>query len=311
MKSRDASIDLIRCTGFLFVVIFHSFLFNGFYYEEQKGALMWLYDSLRWLSYSCNGIFMMLTGYLKCTKPYDKSFFRGLAPILLSYIIASAVSIPIRHFFLNDRQSFSVWLARFMSFGGVYYGWYVKMYIGLLAFAPILNAAMNSLDKRGCDKMLCTMLFMTALPSVTDIIFIPDYWIHIYPMTYYVIGAYIRRFQPSVKPVLCGLTAVLTAMALGAITLISTDGYIDEAYSQGYGGFWITLIAVSVFLALYRLKLPKPLHKPLKWAAGGTFGGYMISHIFDAKLYFALPGWRAPAKWHLSLLCITVPIFFM
>ena len=72
VRNREPGIDLIRCVGLFFVVGVHSFLKNGFYYEPQVGAVMWAADSVRWLFYCCNGIFLLLTGYLKSTKPFGR-----------------------------------------------------------------------------------------------------------------------------------------------------------------------------------------------------------------------------------------------
>lgn len=43
MSKREPGPDLIRCLAFFFVVLFHSFLNNGYYYEPQAGAAMWVW----------------------------------------------------------------------------------------------------------------------------------------------------------------------------------------------------------------------------------------------------------------------------
>ena len=82
MSKREPGLDLLRCIALLFVVTFHSFLNNGYYSEPQVGVSMWLAGSFRWLSVSCIGLFLMLTGYLKCEKTdikacYNKGIFWG------------------------------------------------------------------------------------------------------------------------------------------------------------------------------------------------------------------------------------------
>ncbi len=307
---RDSNIDLIRITGFFFVVCVHAYLYNGWFFENQTGILMWLANSFRWLVFSCNGIFMLLTGYLMTVKKWDRRFYRSLPAVILSYIIISAISIPIRHFYLDDAHTFIVWIGYFLSFEGSHYGWYVEMYIGLLLLAPVLNAAMDSLDEKGCRKMLVTMLALTALPNLTPLIIAPDYWEHIYPLTYYVIGAYIRRYGIGISRKYPVMGVTLLPMALGFTTLISTDGYVTDGWWQGYGGSYVVLIAVSVFLLMQSIKIPEIMEKPLQFMAGGTFEGYLISHLFDAKTYFAFPQWRTPEMWLVSFFCITLPIFF-
>lgn len=64
MPKRETGPDLIRCLAFLFVVVFHSFLYNSYYTERQTGWQMVLADGFRWLSVSCIGLFLMLSGYL-------------------------------------------------------------------------------------------------------------------------------------------------------------------------------------------------------------------------------------------------------
>lgn len=310
MKERESGIDLLRCVGLLFVVGFHFFLYNGFYYEPQVGLWMWAADSARWLFYACNGLFMALTGYLKSTQPLNRRYYRSLLPVIVGYVVATAISIPIRHFAMGDKQTLLGWLNRFLNFGGCYYGWYVEMYIGLLLFSPVINLALGQLkEPKGLLWLAGTMVVLTALPSMTKLALAPDYWVSMWPLTYYVIGAVIRRLQPRISPWLGIGAALLTAMGLGLATLLSTDGSISDAYTQDFGSFWIAVIVASLFLALYRLRPGKRFSKTLSWAAGGCFEGYLLSHLLDGWVYLAIPAWRTPEKYPLAYLCLTIPIF--
>lgn len=313
MKERESGIDLLRCTGLLFVVSVHFFLYNGFYNEPQTGLWMWAADSARWLFFACNGIYMTLTGYLKSTQPLNRRYYRGLVPVLLGYAAAAAVSIPVRHFFMGDPQTFAEWLHRFMNFSGCYYGWYVKMYIGLLLFSPVINLALRQLhETRELLWLAGTMVLLTALPSVTDWVIAPNYWTGLYPFTYYVIGAVIRRTKPQTDPRLGIGLSLLTAMGLGAVTVLSTGGPISEGYaSQGFGGFWITLTVAGLFLALYRLRIGPRLSNVLAWAAGGCFEGYLLSHLLDGWVYRMFPAWCTPPKYVPAYFCLTVPVFIL
>lgn len=313
-KKREPGIDLIRCLGLLFVCCLHTFYFNGFYFQPQTTAVMLIADGFRWLFYCANGIFMMLTGYLKTTQPFGKRYFRSLIPMMISYVIASCISIPIRHFYCNDAQPLIVWLGRFVTFFGVNYGWYIEMYVGLLVFSPILNFAMDALEKQknGLLWMVGAMVFLSGLYSVTDAALAPDYWSSLYPMTYYVIGAVIRRKQPDLKSWVCLLGAFATAFLLGCATWITTDKGFSSGYgSQGYGGFWITLIVTFLFLGLYRVKPGKRVCRVLAWAAAGVFEGYMLSHLLDFWVYASVPALQKPELYPLAFLCLTLPIYLI
>jgi len=309
MTKREPGLDLLRCIALLFVVSFHSFLNNGYYYEPQKGVAMWLAGSFRWLSVSCIGLFLMLTGYLKSGETDVKACYRGLVPVLLGYLIAAVISIPIRHFAFGDVQTFSTWLTRLFSFSAVYYGWYVEMYIGLVLLCPFVNIILRHLQS---TKTLLAfgmvMLVVTALPGVTPWVVFPDYWRSIYPLTYYILGAIVRRIQPKVNPWLGIVGALMMSAILGAATILSTDGKLSEALTWEFPDLWIAFIVLCLFVALYRVRIPSAMSRILAFGARGCYGGYLLSHLFDAWCYRLTPGWQTPERYALLFFCVTVPI---
>lgn len=312
MKERISGLDLLRCMATLFVIIFHSFLYNGFYAEAQVGTHMLFANSARWLSTSCIGIFIMLTGYLKSGCERKGAYFRSLFPVLLGYALASFISIPIRHFLLGEVQSMNEWVRRFFDFKGVYYGWYVKMYVGLLLLSPVINLAAGQIQSgRQAWIILLCMIAVTAMPGATRLPLFPDYWRIAYPLTYYMLGALIRRFQPKI-PAWLGIAAALwISLALGAATLRSTDSTIGNAFVQEFGDIWILLIALCLFLALYRINLPSPLRSIARYAAGGCFAGYMLSHLLDSWVYRRLPQYHTPELYIKGFFHQTLPIYIV
>lgn len=312
MSKREPGLDLLRCIAFFFVVTFHSFLNNGYYHEPQFGISMWLAGSFRWLSVSCIGLFLMLTGYLKSGKTDVKACCRGLAPVLLGYFIAAAISIPIRHFAFGDVQTFSVWLTRLFSFHGVFYGWYVEMYIGLVLLCPFVNIILRHLQStKALLGFAAMMLTLTALPGAAPWVVLPDYWRSIYPLTYYILGAIVRKLQPKLSPWIGILGAIMLSAILGFATVLSTDGKLSEALTWEFPDLWIVCIALCLFLALYRVRIPPALSRMLAFGASGCYGGYLLSHLFDAWSYKLIPSWKNPERYVLIFLCITVPIFLV
>lgn len=312
MTKREPGLDLLRCIAFLFVVTFHSYLYNGYYYEPQVGISMWLAGSFRWLSVSCIGLFLMLTGYLKSGRTDVRACYRGLAPVLLGYLVSAVISIPIRHFAFGDIQTFSTWLNRLFSFSAVYYGWYVEMYIGLVLLMPFVNLTLERLqDTKALLGFGIVMLVMTALPGATPWVVFPDYWRSIYPLTYYILGAMVRRIQPKIRPWIGFAGAIMMSAILGAYTVLSTDGKLSEALTWEFPDLWIVFIVVCLFIALYRVRIPSALSRILAFGASGCYGGYLLSHLFDAWCYKLIPGWRNPEHYALIFFCITVPIFLV
>lgn len=195
MTRREPGLDLVRCVALLCVVVFHSFLYNGYYYQPQTGLDMALAGSVRWLSTACIGLFLMLSGYLQSAKTDIRVCWRGLLPVLLGYALAAAVSLPVRYFCFGEALPPEQWLQRFFEFGGVYYGWYVEMYVGLALLMPFVNRAMAGFDDKTLTGFAAALLVLTALPGATPLQLAPDHWRSIYPLTYYALGALVRRYS--------------------------------------------------------------------------------------------------------------------
>lgn len=307
---RETGIDFVRVLGLLFVNGIHFFLKNGFYSVEQVGLTVWGANCFRWLFFSCNGIFLLLTGYLKSTKPFTKDYYRSLLPILVGYGLTCLITYPIRHFALGERLSVFEWIGNFLTFSN--YSWYLEMYIGLILFSPLLNLALAQIKEERTLLAITGVLFvLTALPSITGINLIPDYWVDFYPVTFYVIGAAIRRLQPNIK-LWQGLSVLaMVVMFMAWISLISTDEGFSSGFIQSNGGFWNTVVATLVFLTFYRVKLPERAGKVLAWLSQGVLEGYLLSLVLDRSLYGAFRQWHSPEHYPVLFLCATVPIFLI
>ncbi len=303
---RQSGIDLVRITGLFFVVGVHQFLYNRFYYEPQVGMWMWSADVFRWLFFCCNGIFMMLSGYLRCNKTDVHDCYRGLLPVLVGYSLCCMLIFPVQYL-LGERLGVMGWITRYITFGN--YAWYVEMYIGLILFSPVINMGLRQMSDAGLKGFACIMIFVTSAHNATVLDIIPNYWSSLYPVTYYILGAVIRRLQPRVK-VWQGLgMALLICMGLATSSILTTDEGFSKGFTQGYGGIWTMLTAACVFLALYRVQVGKAAGKVLAWLAGGVFEGYLLSKIFDIWTYPLVKSWHIPEKWWLVFLVITVPTF--
>jgi surface polysaccharide O-acyltransferase-like enzyme len=306
MLKRQSGIDLVRITGLFFVVGVHQFLYNRFYYEPQTGLLMWSADVFRWLFFCCNGIFMMLSGYLRCQKTDFRDCYRGLIPVLIGYTLCCAIIFPIQAL-LGEKQTTMGWITRFVTFGN--YAWYVEMYIGLILFSPVINLGLKQMDDKTLGRFANIMIFVTSAHYLTALDLIPNYWSSLYPVTYYVLGAAVRRIQPKVK-LWQGLgMALLISMGLAAASILTTDEGFSNGFTQGYGGIWTMLTAAFVFLGLYRVKVGKGTAKVLAWLSGGVFEGYLLSKIFDIWTYPLVKQWHTPENYILVFLVITVPTF--
>ena len=298
---------MLRCLAFLFVVSLHLFLYNGFYSEPQTGILMWVANSVRIICSSCIGLFLLITGYLKSAKPINKKYFTGLIPIVTAYVIVTVVLYFAFAFIDGNPISVKLLIKNILHFS--YYGWYVEMYIGLILVSPIINLAIEKIEKpRYLLAMAVVMVFLSALHTLTPYPILTNYWATLYPFTFYIIGAVIKKLQPKVSPLL-GFAAVAAAMLFSLVNMMHMNGSYERSMEKSYGGFWTTLIAVILFVSLYRVQLGKKTAKIFAFVAGGVFEAYLISVLFDSHLYVLVPAWNNPKFYIFSWLCITLPIF--
>ena len=306
----EAGPDLFRILGLLFVNSLHACLYNGFYSLPQTGVDVWIANSFRWLFYGCNAMFMLLTGYLRSTKTWKKGYYRSLLTVLVGYVLTCILSYPIRHFLLGETEPIKEWIKKFVTFSN--YSWYVEMYIGLFLISPILNAGLQHInDRRQLLLFAGSCVFVTSMHSITSTDLIPNYWSAMYPVTLYILGGVIRKLQPKFPAWCCLLTAALTAMGLGLATLLTTDKGFSSGYTQGYGGFWVIIMVVALFLGIYRLKVSDRMGKFLQWLSGGVFEGYILSRLLDVWVYGLVPQWHTPQKYPLIFVCITIPVFIL
>lgn len=309
-SERESGVDLFRLLGLLFVNGLHAFLYNGFYYEPQTGAAIWLANSFRWLFFGCNGMFMLLTGYLKTNKTWSKSYYKGLLAVLVGYVLTCIISYPIRYYLIGEKDVLSVWIERFFTFSN--YAWYVEMYIGLILISPVINLALDSLKKPKQIWLLTGgVVLATTLPTITSARLLPEWWTAMYPIGYYMIGAAIRRTKPKIPAAAGLLGAALCAMGMGLASLLTTNGgKFNDGFSQGgYGGFWTTLMVTCLFLGVYRFRAGKRTGMVLSFCAAGVFEGYILSRLLDVWVYKTVKFWHDPQTYILIFLCVTIPVF--
>ena len=231
-------------------------------------------------------------------------------PILVGYALTCLITYPIRHFALGEKLSVFQWIGNFLTFSN--YSWYLEMYIGLILFSPVINLALAHIkEERTLLTVTGVTVVLTALPSITTINLIPDYWVDFYPVTFYVIGAAIRRLQPKIKLWQGSLAVALVVMFMAWISLISTDKAFSSGFTQSNGGFWNTAVATLVFLTFYRVKIPERAGTLLGWMSQGVLEGYLISIVLDRSLYGAFRQWHSPEHYPVLFLCATVPIFLI
>lgn len=286
---RQFGLDLVRATAGVLVLSVHFFLNNEFYQTPAAGKTMLLACMVRMLCMTCVPLFLVLTGYTCIRREWSPGYYRKLLPVLLTYLIAGAVCLAFRTAVLHEAISPLGMVRRMLDFSAAPYAWYIEMYIGLFLLSPFFNAAWWNLSDRGRGALVLTLLVMTALPELTNQVgqILPEWWVTIYPLTYYALGAWLRE-----RPLRAKSWQLLLGWAALA-ALVGLKGFGNAAggpYSwmpeDNWGSWSLTLQAGLLFSALVQVNsAPRPLKWLVERVATLSLGMYLVSYVADRLVY--------------------------
>ena len=288
---RDFGLDLVRAGAAVLVLAVHFFLNTDFYNVNMTGKTMAFAAVARMMCMTCVPLFLMLTGYLCVQRTWSKGYYRKLLPVLLTYLVAGALCLSFEGIWLGKETTLEIVLIRYLDFNASSYAWYIEMYIGLFLLSPFLNAAWTALKQNARLALVCTMLFLTALPAVTNIWeqILPDWWTGIYPITYYLLGAWLREHPIRIRApwLLAGWVALAAAVGLLRYRMIE-GGLFVWAEVSDWGSLFVVGETVCLFTLLRRAKgirWPRPLRWCVHRVARVSLALYLVSSISDQILY--------------------------
>lgn len=287
-------LDLIRTFAILFVLGTHFFLNTDFYEVPFVGTNILFQAFLRWTFIICVPLFLLLTGYLQIKKELDWNYYEDIIPLLGIYILYSVLSIIVRAFYFNEQVSFIGWASDIMEFRANGYSWYINMYIGLYLLIPFLNIIFEKLkNQKDHKKLIMTMIFLTglpgffnAVPSHTSIVRFPDWWLTLYPITYYYLGAYIREYQIKLNKMITGILFAITTISEVLITAHFSKGRNFFNAVGDYGSIMILIQTVLFFLIFYDIESNrKYIIKIFSTISIISLDIFLCSYISDKIIY--------------------------
>lgn len=310
-KQRDFGLDLTRAAAAVLVLAVHFFLNNGFYDAPLEGAGMLAGAVLRMAFMTCVPLFMTLSGYLCLSRRWERGYLRGLLPVAAVYLLAGAACLAFRVLRMGESISLLGCVRRMLDFSAAPYGWYVEMYLGLYLLMPFVNAGWNALEERGKRGLLLTMVCLTAVPPVTNLFgqILPAWWTGLYPLTYYVLGAWLREHPIRWKKRWLALGWLGISALAGAIRFVlARGGTFVWAEISDWGSLLVLGETACLFSCLSRCsgaKMPRWARACVARTAKLSLPIYLMSYITDQIIYPVLAAHTAsPAErlWYLPLM---------
>lgn len=309
---RMTNMDMLRLFALLCVTGIHFFQGIEYYDAPVEGVSMYVMTVIRTFCMICVPLFLLLTGYLMGSKRLTAGYYLGIIKVLGIYLLASLLCGVCRIALLKDGLTVPEMLMGIFSFDTAPYSWYIELYIGLFLLIPLLNAGYDALPSRKAKLTLIgILLFLTALPGVVNIycdeglawwldpktsddylLILPEYWLQFYPVTFFVIGRYVKEYPVKTPLWLHLVLTVAVALANGMFNIYRSMGtnLIWGAW-QTYGALPTTVQAVLVFTLFTQLKtgkIPATVQKQLAKLSDWVLGAYLVSSVFDELLYPAV-----------------------
>lgn len=287
------------CNSFLVAVhFFSSHQLSGRFYTFKSIFL----SSFIWMIFmTCVPLFIMTTGYLMKDKTYSKSYFIKLLPIIGIYCLA----VSIYTFFdvrVINIDYFGKLLVNIFSFS--HYAWYVNMYIGLYLMIPFLNVGFKSFNNRRSQAIsLGVLVLFTVIPATLSLFnnngqnhiilshLITDYWKGLWPITYYLVGAFIASFKKksNIKEL------ILSIIILDVLSVLGLSAISKSSLGIEYGVLPVFLLSSLIFYSVIQLKVVIKngwLQKVVLFISENTLPIYLLSVIGDYYWYPILPNFE-------------------
>lgn len=306
-----------------------------FYDEIILGERMYVMLLMRATFMICVPLFFMLSGYLMSKIKLDNNYYVKRIRVIIIYVLASIVCEIFRIVFLQEEKNIIDIVMEIISFNVGNYSWYIELYLGLILIIPFLNVMWNTIsDKQGKKILIVSLIFISSLPSVINVYnfkmsgwwsspiisteyqkIIPDSWSALYPITYYMIGCYLKDFRLSIKKSINFILIVLTICAYGTYMYWRNKGsvFVNGAWCQWYS-FFVVILTTLVFNFIIGMdfsKTPNKIRAIAKFISDLTLGAYLVSVIFDIAFYDVLRAKIEIMPQRLNYYIVMVPAVFL
>lgn len=328
MEKRIWGLDAVRAAAAVLVLSIHGITLSNLVADTFGTALWFPVLILRSAALACVPLFILLTGYLNKNKRPSKSYYLSIIPVIITYLIISALSQGAK-IAAGEGSGILKDILHVFDFSANGYAWYMEMYFGLFIMIPFLNIFYDTLGTVK-NRMVVTgvLASVTMLPSAFSSIglssfrldILPGYWEAMYPITYYFIGMLIADIKPDIKKStnIAALIGWIVIMSLVCFILSALSGQYAWWFANGFGCIYNAVTAVLIFLLLYNIKCRSRIfEKAVTVISSCTLEIYLFSYITDKALYmnFDFP---MPIMTLLTLICslllslllkrITVPL---
>lgn len=268
---RQSNFELLRIVAMFMVLVVHAdFLACGAVVADDfhacwPGALTRVW--IEAMSIVCVNVFVMISGWFgirASLKGFANFVFQCLFLTLIPYAVMMICCIE-QLGFMNLASCFALTQSSL---------WFVKAYIGLYILAPLINAFIDTADKRRLEIFLIAFyLFQTLYGWHNAAQFIDLGYSTFSFIGLYVLAAYLRRFRQNIT---ARQGWLLYFSGVSANTLLY---FVETVSGYNLGTFvyvnpLVVLSGVGLFMAFSRLRMRG--NRFINWVAASAFAVYLL-----------------------------------
>lgn len=321
-KDRIIGLDLVRCVALLFIIGVHFFYNNNFYSEKQVGVEIFIADVVRWLTFSCVPMFIILTGYLKSKAEFSAKFYKGIVLILVTFVISSIVCSLFKRFYVGSHYSALEILQQFLDYKAADYAWYIELYIGLFLLIPFLNMLFAWEKEMNYHiALIITMVVTAFLPSLFNgysfqgkvLDFMPNYFVSLWPFAYYFLGAFLRKYQWNINKWSCLILILALSTGKAIMTYVSANGLnFYKGVGGGYSDAFVAATTLLLFMLCYQVDWKNHVVRSiLTHVSQRSLLIYLLSSIADRMMKPVFLPFDAPMYYWWTFPVHTIVVFLI
>lgn len=160
LSKRIKEIDYIKVLALFFVFGVHYISWNQYFTITNTTAKRIISIALYQVFHCCVPLFFISTGYLLYNRKFGLRHYMKIYKVILMYLIASIICGVYK---LVVCQTDPIELIKGIgTFSTASYAWYVKYYIILYAFIPLINHLMES---RYSNLLVALLIVLSTIGS--------------------------------------------------------------------------------------------------------------------------------------------------
>lgn len=322
-KKREVNPDLIRCIALFYVMGVHFYTHCDIYNAGFTGFTAFFSELLRTSFTPALALFLMLSGYFQRGKRLSARYYLGILRLLEMYLIVAVLEALYRRFYLGDALTLRGFVGSVVNFTASEYSWYILLYGGLFLFIPFLNVLYDALGSRGHKRILIlSVTALSCLPFSALNVFVnlcPYWWQRIWPVAFYLMGAYVGEYRPAPGAKKCALwfaSALLVFSGFNFLTYspvspVALNPVAANLYS--HESLQNALLTPLVFLLVMNLRLDgaRPWFKRLTAAVSKySYGAFLFSSVTDSFVYSLLTAMVESVPLRLAFMPVALPISY-